>query len=227
MNKKVILSIALLSSLAGCNKDKKKPKQVTQKSDLFSAVDMPMAKNVDIDISEDSEVLSFFDEDLGEFAFADEEDTEYTQTASYETKPAIDERNITAWIDNAQEDTELKTIYFGFNKYGVTPDQKETIEADTTILADLLEIIDDNAFVVIEGHSCHSAGSASYNMGLSEKRAKYVRDILVQSGIDADRILIIGRGQEVPALIEGKPVTGNREQQAMNRRVEIRIVEQA
>ena len=53
--------------------------------------------------------------------------------------------------------------------------------------------------IVIEGHSCHSAGSKTYNMVLSERRAKAVSDRLVAAGIPADKIKIVSRGQECPA----------------------------
>lgn len=225
MKKQIFLSIALLTSLAGCNKEKKKPVNVAHRTDVVSSVDIPLADNSDFEIEEDSAVLSFFDEDLGEFSFADDQDTEYTAQAEIDN--AKNDQSSISWVDIAHEESDLKTIYFGFNKYGVTPDQQDVIKSDIALLEDLLEVIDEDTVVLIEGHSCHSAGSSAYNMGLSEKRAKYVRDLLVAAGIDPERIRIVGRGQEVPAIKNGKPVTGDRIQQAANRRVEIKLVENA
>ena len=224
MKKQVILSLALLASLPGCNpKEKKKPKNVAQRTDVFSSVDIPLADNSDFDVQDDEEVVSFFDENLGEFAFEDDQDTEYTQVMNAHENEITD---AISWLD-ADEESDLKTIYFGFNKYGVAADQQEAIKTDIALLEELLEIIDEDTLIVIEGHSCHSAGSASYNMALSEKRAKSVQDMLIAAGISPERIRIVGRGQEVPAMENGKPVTGDRIQQAANRRVEIKLIEQA
>ena len=70
--------------------------------------------------------------------------------------------------------------------------------------------------IVIEGHACHSAGSAIYNLALSEKRARHVAQKFAEAGIDSCNIKIAPRGQEMPIVKEG-----NRKQQAPNRRVEI------
>ena len=78
--------------------------------------------------------------------------------------------------------------------------------------------------MVIEGHSCHSAGSAVYNLALSEKRAKALADRLVAGGVPSQNIKVVGRGQEVPAVVEGKAVTGDRKEQAPNRRDEVRVI---
>lgn len=230
MKKQVVLSIALLMSLAGC-KDKKKSlnvekyDNVAQRTDVFSSVDIPLADNSDFEIQEDSEVLSFFDEDLGEFTFADDQNAEYA--ANTENNTVTDDHATISWVDIAHEESDLKTVYFGFNKYGVTEDQQEVIKTDIALLEDLLEVIDEDTVILVEGHSCHSSGSSAYNLGLSEKRAKYVADLLRAAGISPERIRIVGRGQEVPAIKNGKPVTGDRLQQAANRRVEIKLVENA
>ncbi|MCG9703103.1 OmpA family protein [Vibrio natriegens] len=59
-------------------------------------------------------------------------------------------------------------------------------------------------------------GPATYNMGLSERRAQSVADYLAQQGIDASRLTVIGLG-------ENSPVASNetKEGRAQNRRVEV------
>lgn len=233
MKKQTILSITLLMSLAGCKDGKKAytpqsqpPKQVVQRSDVFSTVNIPLAEHSkEIDFEEDNEVLSFFDDESNEFSF--DQDEEFSNVAENNTDTSSDDHRVLSWIESINEDNDLKAIHFGFNKYGIAQEEKEIVAADIAMIQDLLDVIDENAIIMIEGHACHSAGSASYNMALSEKRAKYIRDLLVAAGIDANRIRIVGRGQEVPVLVDGKPVTGNRDQQKLNRRVEIRIVDVA
>ncbi|XEV12212.1 OmpA family protein (plasmid) [Vibrio alginolyticus] len=61
-----------------------------------------------------------------------------------------------------------------------------------------------------------SSGAETYNMKLSERRAQSVADYLVQQGIDASRLTVIGMG-------ENGPIASNdtAEGRAQNRRVEV------
>lgn len=69
----------------------------------------------------------------------------------------------------------------------------------------------------VTGHTC-DLGSETYNQGLSERRAAAVKNYLVDSGIDADRITSIGRGELQPLL----PNTSEGAR-SLNRRVELVI----
>ena len=53
-------------------------------------------------------------------------------------------------------------------------------------------------------------------MTLSEQRAKFIATQFIDAGIDKANIKIAARGQEMP-IVKG----GNREHQAVNRRVEV------
>ncbi len=74
--------------------------------------------------------------------------------------------------------------------------------------------------IIVEGHT-DSRGTASYNQGLSDRRAETVRDYIVQRGYPANRIQSRGMG-------EGTPIANNTspEGRANNRRVEIVIERQ-
>ena len=74
--------------------------------------------------------------------------------------------------------------------------------------------------IVVEGHACDSAGSAIYNMALSERRAKFIALQFTQAGIEKMNIKIAARGQEMP-VHNG----GNRHEQAVNRRVEVYAID--
>ena len=71
--------------------------------------------------------------------------------------------------------------------------------------------------LIVEGHT-DSQGSASYNQGLSQRRADAVRDYLVQRGYPTDRIQARGKGKGSPIADNASP-----EGRANNRRVEIII----
>ena len=71
----------------------------------------------------------------------------------------------------------------------------------------------------IEGHT-DSSGRASYNLKLSERRAKSVLDYLVnKSGVSPSRLTSKGFGEEYP-IADNK----TRDGRAQNRRVEIKLV---
>ena len=121
------------------------------------------------------------------------------------------------WV--ADQQVIFETIYFGFDQYRIAPEQ---IPALDRVADSLRQAVTDGSFVVIEGHACDSAGSPRYNTMLSEQRAQEVRKYLVKKGIPAEQLRVVGRGSEMR-----KVLTGNREQQAPNRRVEFYIVQEA
>ena len=72
--------------------------------------------------------------------------------------------------------------------------------------------------IIVEGHT-DSRGSAAYNKRLSLKRAEAVKRYLVSQGIEADRIEVIGYGEEKPVADNSTP-----EGRQLNRRVEIKLI---
>lgn len=233
MKKGLILTLALLLSLPGCGKKKaestktKKNTKMSQQLDLFSSVNIPLSEQADaVDTQDDSKVLSFFDEESEEFTSIDDDYNIAVALSDENAANAQADSRDFAWVD-AQNEDEFRNIYFSFNKYGVREDQKVSLEADISQLRQLIADADANqekATIVVEGHSCHSAGVPSYNLALSEKRAKYIADRLVAEGISQDRIKVVGRGQDVPAVLNGKAISGSREDQWRNRRVEIHLI---
>ncbi len=107
-------------------------------------------------------------------------------------------------------------VKFPFGKAVLKDEAKASI--DQAISA--LKNENKGVFMEIEGHT-DSVGSASYNMGLGEKRAMAVRDYLHDDlGIALSRIEVISYG-------ESQPVTDNktRQNRAENRRVVIKVLE--
>jgi OOP family OmpA-OmpF porin len=74
-----------------------------------------------------------------------------------------------------------------------------------------------NARVTATGHT-DTSGSDAYNMALSLRRANTVKDALVQNGVPATAISVVGRG-EAGLLVQ----TGDNVREPQNRRVEIVI----
>jgi outer membrane protein OmpA-like peptidoglycan-associated protein len=74
--------------------------------------------------------------------------------------------------------------------------------------------------VIIVGHA-DERGSDSYNMGLSEKRARAVREFLMSRGVSAV-IKVVAKGKRDPLQIEDKSGMSREDTWALNRRVEWR-----
>ena len=104
-------------------------------------------------------------------------------------------------------------ILFGFDSYSLTPESQESVME----LAEILNKYPETN-LIIEGHT-DNRGSASYNKGLSERRANAVTNYLKMKGVSGDRLTTVGFGFD-------KPVDTNEteEGRAKNRRVEIGIV---
>ncbi|MCX6236266.1 MAG: OmpA family protein [Bacteroidia bacterium] len=109
-------------------------------------------------------------------------------------------------------------LNFAFDKWNL--DAKSSTELDR-----LVKDMTDNPTVDVEIKShTDCRGAASYNMTLSEKRGKSVKDYLISKGISASRIksLAFGETQLTNKCADGVPCTSA--QHAANRRSEATIV---
>ncbi len=105
--------------------------------------------------------------------------------------------------------------YFGFNS-------AEINEAAWTAIANVVvEKLgkQPGSSLVIEGHT-DSTGPSDYNQNLSERRAKAVSDFFASKGIPSASMTTVGYGETMPRVSNTTP-----EGRAVNRRVDIRIVE--
>ncbi|MDX6181062.1 OmpA family protein [Flavobacterium sp. Fl-77] len=85
-----------------------------------------------------------------------------------------------------------KTILFEFEKYDITPEAK-------TILNNTLQFLLEHQFssIKIDGHAC-VIGKEQYNQKLSQQRSDAVKKAFVDGGLEASRIISIGRGEVNP-----------------------------
>jgi hypothetical protein len=74
-----------------------------------------------------------------------------------------------------------------------------------------------SAQITATGHT-DTSGSEAYNMALSLRRANAVKNALVQEGVPAQAISVVGRGEANPLV-----ATGDGVREPQNRRVEIVI----
>ncbi len=228
MKKIAILAFALVVVLPGCGHRKDQSVE-TRRNRVERYVDVTANVTEMDDFGDDSEISEFNFDDFSRDEDDEEEDFDLNDL------PSDDELNLDmmeempedaeySWID-AQSDDEFKKMYFSFNHYGIREDQKAALAYDVDQVKQLLSESGSTAqpTVVIEGHACQE-GSPAYNLALSEKRAKLVADLFVEAGVDKNAIKVVGRGQECPALVNGKVVNGSRADRWPNRRVEVRVI---
>ncbi len=110
--------------------------------------------------------------------------------------------------------TVLQTVYFARNKATILEKSFEMLtEIAKTLLANK-----QIKKVSIEGHA-DDTGTAQFNLQLSQKRAKSVREFLIKKGVKPSRLTSTGFGSTRPVTQET-----TEEARATNRRVEFRIV---
>ena len=112
----------------------------------------------------------------------------------------------------------LRNIFFDLNKATLRPES-------TTELNRLIKLMTDVPSLRIElgGHT-DSQGSDSYNMTLSEQRAKAVVDYLVKNGIASDRLESKGYGETKLVNECENGVKCSPEQHQQNRRTEFTVL---
>ena len=108
----------------------------------------------------------------------------------------------------------LHGVKFEFDSDRLTQDAKGFL----TVIANAMKAYPELKFE-LHGHTCW-IGSAEYNQGLSERRARSAMAFLVQHGVKAERITAQGFGESKP--IDTNETKAGRE---FNRRVELKVIE--
>ncbi|MBK7663372.1 MAG: OmpA family protein [Sterolibacteriaceae bacterium] len=104
------------------------------------------------------------------------------------------------------------TVFYQLDQSTLTPDSKQDLEAIRHYLANVIA-----PEVVVTGHA-DRLGPMAYNDELSLRRAKQIRQVLVEAGIPGDRIQVIARGEREPLI-----ATPDNLSEPHNRRVEIKL----
>lgn len=114
----------------------------------------------------------------------------------------------------------LQNIYFGLDSADIRP-------AAALELNKLVELLNDNPEIKIEmGSHTDSIASDSYNLQLSQRRARSTVNYLIKKGIDEKRLVAQGYGESKPVARNTNPDgTDNPEGRQRNRRTEFKILE--
>lgn len=107
----------------------------------------------------------------------------------------------------------IDTVYFGYNRYGLSPESKVTLDSLASQFVDF-----PNYYVEIFGHT-DSTGTDEYNLVLSEQRAREVAVYLIGKGAQVERVNYEGLGTT-------KPAESNRTHRgrSINRRVDVAVL---
>ena len=109
----------------------------------------------------------------------------------------------------------LKDVHFETNSANLKPASYKSLNELSEFM-----LLKKTLKIELAGHT-DDEGENEYNLALSQKRADAVRNYLLMKGVPKDRVTAVGYGEE-------QPVASNEteEGKAMNRRTEVRILEQ-
>lgn len=107
----------------------------------------------------------------------------------------------------------FKPIYFNHDESVVLPEFRPFLDE----LAMLLDAISDLRLLVV-GHT-DAVGTDAYNIGLSKRRAKAIRDYFKEKGVPADKLEIDFKGEREPVDSNNTP-----EGKQRNRRVDFSFI---
>jgi peptidoglycan-associated lipoprotein len=120
----------------------------------------------------------------------------------------------TDWYGDPLEDPNSplanRIIYFDYDQSTVRMEYLDVVRAHAQYLA-----ANPQVSVRLEGHA-DERGSREYNLGLGEKRANAIRNLMMAEGVADSQLVVVSYGEERPAAYEH-----NEEAWAMNRRVEL------
>ena len=86
----------------------------------------------------------------------------------------------------------LRDVFFAYDSWTISEDGRQALSRDAEWLK-----THPSALIKVEGH-CDERGTSAYNLVLGEKRAKAVRNYLVELGIGANRLSVVSYGKERP-----------------------------
>jgi peptidoglycan-associated lipoprotein len=95
---------------------------------------------------------------------------------------------------------EAQDAYFDYDMSELREDARRAATANADLLRRIFAA--DPSFNVIVQGQCDERGSAEYNLGLGDRRATAMKDMLVQLGLPANRIQTLTLGKEMPVCTE-------------------------
>jgi len=126
-------------------------------------------------------------------------------------KPPLPDNSTSSEPAEAGGLTAIEEIYFAYKKQTLAKDSQSLLDR----LIPVLKLATTTA-IEVRAHT-DNVGSQEYNLPLSEQRARLVREVLIDNGVDGNKITAVGRGK-----LEPTADNSTEQGRAKNRRVEIR-----
>lgn len=86
----------------------------------------------------------------------------------------------------------LRDVFFGYDAWTISEEGRQALSRDAEWMKR-----NPAAQIKVEGH-CDERGTSDYNLVLGEKRAKAVRNYLVELGVGVNRLSVVSYGKERP-----------------------------
>lgn len=86
----------------------------------------------------------------------------------------------------------LRDVFFAYDSFLISDEGRQALSRDAEWMK-----ANPAALLKVEGH-CDERGTSAYNLVLGEKRAKAVRNYLVELGVAANRLAVVSYGKERP-----------------------------
>ena len=112
----------------------------------------------------------------------------------------------TAQVGGGLGDCKPESIYFDFDSTQITSSMRRQLDENYECTSK------SGGHVVLEGH-CDPRGTTEYNMGLGDRRARTVKNLLKTMGADPSKLRVVSKGEE-------EAVGHNEESWAKDRRVD-------
>ena len=172
MKKRLLLVASILVVLAGCAKQ---PELDVNAEQNKTAQEAPQANTAQEDATQTTQPT----------------ETDLTDN----TTVKVTEDSMTPEVLNQKLANTLskEVVHFDFDKYNIREDQLPIVEEVANILKDTKT----NYTVRIEGN-CDEWGTDEYNYALGLKRAKTVKQALIDLGVPAEKLTIISYGESNP-----------------------------
>lgn len=128
-----------------------------------------------------------------------------TETIDFADEPEI--------RSGTEENANLKTINFAFDKSEITSEAAQILQANADYV-----LKNSKMKIAVEGH-CDDRGTIEYNLSLGQRRAMKVKEHYVSLGVAANRIATISYGKERPV-----DSAENEAAYSKNRRAETKVI---
>ena len=113
----------------------------------------------------------------------------------------------------------MEHIYFDFSKAKIKPESYQ----DLILLEEFLRT-NPKKKIEVGGHT-DNIGSNEHNYKLSQQRSEAIRNYLIQKGIEENRLIAVGYGEDKPIADNQNPDgTDNSQGRRLNRRTEVKIL---